>query len=315
MSRKASLLSDKFRAMGTDVSIDVVLDGNVSEEKAQKAFETARAIFEKYEQIFSRFRKDSELSELNKNIGKTTRISDEMLEVLKLCISHHKASECYFDPRVIEILEQIGYDKDFSSNDFNASLRENSFPEKINDKLEKNIRLSPEKKAVFLERRIDTTGIVKGYAVDKTAEALVQEGLQDFIIDAGGDMYIEGRDAEKKEWRVAIEGIPENKLMLKLSHTGIATSGISRKRWQRGDRKFHHLINPKNPETFTQDLKTVTVVDEKTVDADALAKTLFIMGKNRGIEFADKNGIKALFLDYRGNIVLSKEIKEKIIAN
>lgn len=313
MRHSLSLISEKFQAMGTDVSINVVLDKNISEEKAKKGIGKVKTVFEKYERIFSRFRPDSELCQLNKNIGKKVGISDEMLEVLKLCISQHKVSECYFDPRIIEILEQIGYDQDFKSHDLNASLPEKFLPGKIEEQLEKNVRISVEEKTVLLECRIDTTGIVKGYAVDKAAEALRREGFENFIVDAGGDMHIGGQSEEKKEWRIAIEGVPEKRLMLKLSHAGIATSGISRKHWQRGEKKVHHLINPKEPKKFPRDIKTVTVVDKKTADADALAKTLFLMGKAKGIEFAEKNQIKALFLDYRGNIIVSNKIKEHLI--
>ena len=315
MSRNPKLISEKFWAMGTNISIDVVSDRNVSDKKIKEAIAAAKAVFEKYEQIFSRFRADSELARLNKNIGKRTKVSAEMLKVLELCVSQHNASEGYFEPRIIEALENIGYDKDFRSSDFNGGSLDKPLLKKIDDKLENNLRINPEDKTIFLKRRIDTTGIVKGYAVDRAAEDLQRYNLKNFIVDAGGDMYIEGHDSEKEEWRIAVEGVPENRLMLKLNHAGIATSGISRKHWRRGVKKFHHLINPKDPENFCQEFKTVTVLAEKTVDADALAKTLFLMGREKGRKFVEKNKIKVLFLDCRGNVFLSERMKENIITS
>jgi thiamine biosynthesis lipoprotein ApbE len=82
MSRNPNLISEKFRAMGTDISIDVVLDESVSEEKIMKAIGTIKNLFEKHEQVFSRFRADSELSGINKNLGHEVEVSPAMLEVL-----------------------------------------------------------------------------------------------------------------------------------------------------------------------------------------------------------------------------------------
>jgi len=317
MSRKANVLSDKFRAMGTDVSIDAVLDGNVSEEKAQKAMVSARAVFEKYEQIFSRFKKDSELSKLNRNIGEEVDISPEMAAVLELCLKYNAESEGYFDPRIISNLEKIGYAKDFRSSDLNSeeALDQRIQLEKIESALQENLIIDRKRGRALAKSRIDTTGIVKGYAVDKAAESLTAAGLNNFIVDAGGDMFAKGLDERQQAWKVDVEGCENPRAMLKLSGEGIATSGISRKRWKKGSKKFHHLINPKSPENFSCDLKTVTVINNKTVEADSKAKVLFLMGVKSGMKFANEHKIKALFLDYCGNIFLSEAIKENIIAN
>lgn len=311
------LLKEKFRAMGTDVSIDIVINKNAvnTEREAKKAFEKIRAIFKKNEKTFSRFDENSELSKMNKNLGQETKVSREMLEVLELCLKFYKEAEGYFDPRVIGNLEKIGYDKDFRTNDLNSEENINVWLEKIQGKLEEDLILDRNKKSVLAKGRIDTTGIAKGFTVDEAAKYLKSEGFDNFIVDAGGDMYAEGLSDTLKEWRVGIEGLKNDKIMLKLSHAGIATSGISRKRWQKGRKKVHHLINPKDPENFSYGLKTVTVIKNKAVEADGKAKVLFLMGLQDGMRFANKNNLKALFLDYKGNVYLSEAIKENFINN
>jgi thiamine biosynthesis lipoprotein len=318
---KKQFIEDNFRVMGTDVSVGIVIEsfghsvsnGTLSVSEAQKAIEEARNIFTRNEKIFSRFDDASELSKINKNIGKEIKVSDEMLAVLELCLKFNRISTGYFDPRVINNLERIGYDKDFRSNDFNSKKSTEIVLEKITNSLEQDLILNKEKKTVKIEKRIDTTGIAKGWTVDRVAEYLKQSGCKNFIVDAGGDMFATGLDANNENWKIGIEGLDDDKVMLKLNDEGIATSGISRKRWQVGEKKFHHLINPKDPEKFSYDIKTVTVIDAKTVEADGRAKVLVIMGKEKGLQFADENNIKALFLDYRGNVYLSKEIKKCLI--
>jgi FAD:protein FMN transferase len=313
MNSNHSLSKIEFRAMGTDISIDVVLSENISEERAQAGIEMVKTIFEKYEQMFSRFRADSELSKINKKTGEEIIVAPEMFEVLSLCLKYNRESQGYFDPRVIGNLEKIGYDKDFKTNDLNSAENSKVWLEKITGKLEEDLILNKDKKTVLAKKRIDTTGIAKGYIVDRSVESLKAQGFKNFIVDAGGDMFAEGLNEKREAWQVGVEGYKADRLMLKLSGEGIATSGISRKRWQRGSKKVHHLINPRDPDNFSHVLKTVTVVKDKTVEADGKAKVLFLMGRPDGMKFANENNLKALFLDYKGNVYLSEAIKENII--
>ena len=307
--------------MGTDVSIEIIADPRgLNAEKAEESIAEIKEIFSKNEKIFSRFQEDSELSLINDNLGKEMKISREMTEVLDLCLKFNKISNGYFDPRIIGNLEKIGYDKDFTLvadlRGSDADLRgKNIVSEKIESELADDLIINKENKTVIVKKRIDTTGIAKGWTVDEAAKYLDGLGYKNYIVDAGGDMNIKGLNNEGEKWRVGIEGMEDNKLMLALTDCGVATSGISRKRWKIGEKKVHHLINPKDPENFSHDIKTVTVVADKTVEADGRAKVLVLMGREKGLEFANQNNIKALFLDYKGSVYLSETIKENIINN
>lgn len=306
-----------FRAMGVDVSAMLIVGVNASTAKTNTALENVQAIFKKNEKIFSRFKKDSELCRLNASVGKEMKVSPEMFSVLKLCLRFNKISKGYFDPRIISNLEKIGYDKDFNSGNFNTDKNRKIKIENIQGILAKDLILNPNnpksnKRTVLIRKRVDTTGLAKGYTVDEAASWLLKAGFFNFIIDAGGDMSVRGLTKDRKEWPIGIEGLDDRKIMLCLKNKGIATSGISRKKWTVGRKKFHHLVNPKNPRDFSWELKTVTVIEEKTVEADGQAKILFLMGKKDGLKFANRKNIKALFLDYEGNVFLSKKMKENI---
>jgi thiamine biosynthesis lipoprotein len=210
-------------------------------------------------------------------------------------------------------LEKVGYDRDFRSNDLNRKIAREIELEKITSALGDDLRVDRERGMVVAQKRIDTTGIAKGYTVDEAAQFLAEAGFRNFVVDAGGDMYISGKNNEKNPWRIGIEGIDEKKLMLELSGEGIATSGIDRKYWTVGEKKYHHLINPLDPENFSYEIKTVSVVESRTVEADGKAKVLVLMGIEKGLEFANRNNIKTLFLDYKGNIYLSDAIKRHVI--
>jgi thiamine biosynthesis lipoprotein len=302
------VLNEKFRAMGTEVQIEIILKNEAGRGKAQESIRNGRNIFVENEKIFSRFNSESELCKINGHLGEVVKISEAMKEVLALCLKFNKIMKGFFDPRVIENLEKIGYDKDFQKNDLNDGKKNIPALENFEKNLDEELKLDYDNNTAWIARRIDTTGIAKGFTVDKVAEYLKKEGWSDFLVDAGGDMFGAGN-----EWTVGVEGLESNTVQIKLQNEGIATSGISRKRWMQGGQKVHHLINPKHPEEFSHDLKTVTVLEEKTVEADGRAKSLFLMGKEEGLKFANQENIKCLFLDYKNNVYVSEKFKQNLV--
>lgn len=297
-----------FRAMGTDISVEIADLSRFDAEKAEQSLEEAEVLFRRYEKIFSRFDPESELFRINRSIEKEIKISEPMKEVLELCLKFNKLMAGYFDPRVITNLEKIGYDKDFQKNDLNDGEKNISTLENFEKNLDEELKLDYDNNTVWTSRRIDTTGIAKGYAVDKVAEFLKSQDWKNFLVDAGGDMFGIGEG-----WTAGVEGLENDTVKIKLQNEGIATSGISRKRWNKGGKKVHHLINPKNPEEFSHDLRTVTVVAEKTVEADGRAKSLFLMGRVEGLKFANRENIKCLFLDYKNNVYVSESFKKNLV--
>ncbi len=311
-TQKAYTVEDFFEAMGTDISLKIVLEKEITKDRGIELKSKVREIFEENEKIFSRFRDDSELLKLNKQLNGKVLVSSPMLEVLLLCQKFHLISKGYFDPRVIENLKKIGYEKDFKK-DRPSSKERLIHLQKIAEPLSEDLEIFSKEKSVIIKKAIDTTGIVKGHTVDLVSKFLLGEGIGSFIIDAGGDMFAQGLNQDGVAWKIGIEGLSDESFLLGITDEGIATSGISRKRWMVGKKTFHHLINPKNPTEFSCDLKTVTVIEEKTVEADGRAKSLFLMGKEDGLKFANDNNIKALFLDYEENIYLSEKIKTNLV--
>jgi FAD:protein FMN transferase len=294
-----------FRALGTDINIRIVA-ADAEKEEAKEDLKKAKNIFLSKEKIFSRFDAGSELSRLNKSIGAWQKATPDMLYLAGQALYYNNISGGLYDPRVIEILEKIGYSSDFKEKDFTKAELPSSFFA-IETDLDDDLKVADGK--IFFACRMDFSGIAKGYIVDQAVEFLKKSGWKNFLVDAGGDMMISGLNSEGEKWRISVEGAPEEKLMLEISDRGIATSGISRKKWRIDGKKFHHLVNPKDPNNFSYELRTVSVISKNTESADGRAKTLVLMGKEKGLQFAKKNKISAIFLDYKSNIFISPEAK------
>ncbi|HUD08904.1 MAG TPA: FAD:protein FMN transferase [Candidatus Saccharimonadales bacterium] len=305
-------INSGFRALGTDINIRIVFKNETEKEKAEGDLEKAKNIFFSKEKIFSRFDFKSELCRINKNTGIWQKATPDMLYLAGRALYYNEISGGLYDPRVIEVLEKIGYDKDFKKKDFSKADLPSPFSA-IRKKLADDLKIGDGK--IFFATRMDLSGIANGYIVDCAAQYLKRQGWKNFLVDAGGDMNISGTNDEEKKWRIAVEGVPEEKLMLEISGKGIATSGISRKKWQIKGKKFHHLVNPNDPNNFSYEMRTVSVIAQNTENADGRAKTLVLMGKEKGLEFAKENKIAAIFLDYKGNIFVSPEAKKYVYPN
>jgi FAD:protein FMN transferase len=302
-----NLIKKNFKALGTEIGIWIVCD---EEKDSSKELKKLEEYYLEKEKILSRFNPDSELSVLNKNPGKFQKASEDILYLSQKSLEYFELSRGFFDPRILEILEKIGYKNDFYSSDFNKEKSESNLAKEYSN-LKEDLKIKENE--VFFGRKMDFSGIAKGYITDKASEILRNKGYENFLLDSGGDMFASGKNEEGMDWEIALEGFPEDKFSLKIPNEGIATSGIARRKWENNGKKFHHLINPKNPENFSFELKSATVIESNTEKADAFAKTLFLMGKEKGLEFAERNNIAGIFLDYRGNIFISKEAKKYII--
>lgn len=296
-----------FKALGTDIAIKIAdIEADDALAREMKLF------YSRYDKIFSRFREDSELSSLNNNVGQFNQASPEILEVAQKCLDYYQGAQGYFDPRIIDTLEGVGYRKDFKTTDFQES--EYGFAgDKFERELSKDLKIEAQK--LFFRRRMDFSGIAKGYISDQAAIYLKNKGYANILVDSGGDIRILGQEAFGENWKVSVEGLPDEGTLVELTkeYQGIATSGITRRKWQSKNKNFHHLINPKEPENFSFELKSVTVVARSTTEADVWAKTLFLVGKSAGQEFCEKNHIKSIFLYYNGNAWISKNMKNSLI--
>lgn len=304
------LASHKFRALGTEIEIFLVLPEGKSESDAQRAFEDVEDLYEEKEKLLSRFDPGSELSQLNSRLGTYQSAAEDILALAEKSLQYHKLSDGYFDPRILETLEDIGYDKSFFSPDFGKK-----------DVIEKKLLVSGDLtndlqvrgKEILFGRRMDFSGIAKGYITDLASRYLSDAGWENFLVDSGGDMFASGKNETGESWRIGLEGNLNGNIVLALSGAAVATSGISRRKWTIGSERYHHLINPKDPHNFSFDLKSVTVWASKCEEADVWAKVLFLMGKEKGRRFAKEKGLAGLFLDYRGNIWISEKMRDIIV--
>jgi thiamine biosynthesis lipoprotein len=271
-----------FRAMGTEIDLLVDASG------ATAALSAAEDEFHRLEAILSRFRQDSELSLLNR-AGRLDPGPD-LLRVTELALAAREDTGGRFDPTVHDAVVAAGYDRTFESIAADG-------PEPAARACGGEVRI--DRGVIELDDgvRLDFGGIGKGYAADRAAEVLAIAGP--CLVNAGGDIAV--RDGA---WPIAVQ-TATGSLTVELTSGALATSGRDRRRWQRGGRELHHLIDPATGTSAGGDLVRATVVASDAVVAEVWAKALFLAGEEAGAAEADLLRLPSVFVSTGGTTRLA----------
>jgi thiamine biosynthesis lipoprotein len=160
--------------------------------------------------------------------------------------------------------------------------------------------------------QLDLSSMQHGFAADRVAQYLRSIGVTRYLVDVGSELRAAGNAPEGHPWHVAIERPPSELTaisstptssetstpyrVIALRDAGIATSGNYRYFFDFNGRRYSHRIDPRTGEPITHPLAAVTVIDPECMRADALATALTVLGPDEGYEYAQRNGIAALFI-------------------
>jgi thiamine biosynthesis lipoprotein len=267
-------------------------------------FTTIISETERLEQIMSRFRETSELTSLNRNLDHWNRISETMHDVLRKTEKKWAEMNGAFDPRVLAYLDRLGYS---GAEVESSSLSKGTLFEW---KADRKVKFSAP---------VDLGGIGKGYTADYLSTLIERECNDEwmgYIINAGGDMIVSGTQADGSAWNVGVEDPihASNDLAMVLSISGkktaICTSSTWKRRWERENQTFHHLINPWTKRPYQGSMVSVTAVAESCVDAEVYTKSLFIQDEQKDIHLPK---LPHISINANKEIVCSNEIASNVI--
>jgi len=283
-------------SMGTVVTVHVVGRGADHTEQVERERSAAMALawFDEVERICSRFEPHSELSRLSAQIGARVPVSDLLFEAVRFAIAVAEESAGAFDPTLGLELESRGFNREHRTGaivrtalerDDNASFRD--------------IELDADQKTIMLARPLllDLGGVAKGLAIDMAARELERRSFDNFAIDAGGDLYLSGHNADDKPWSVGIRHPRRDGELfetLRVSNIAVCTSGDYERRTP-NEPGQHHIIDPRT-KTSALNAASATVLAPSAVVADALATAAFVMGPVDGIDWLERHGVDGMIV-------------------
>lgn len=150
------------------------------------------------------------------------------------------------------------------------------------------------------ELYLDLSAIAKGYAVDQVALVLENQGIDDYMVEIGGEIRLKGKNNTGGAWRIAIEKpTPEKRAIQKvvaISNIAMATSGDYRNFFEVDGIRYSHTIDPRTGRPIKHQLASVTILSESSMTADALATAMMVLGEKKGYQLAEQHKIAALFI-------------------
>ena len=259
-----------------------------------------RQAIERVDSLMSTYREDSDISRLNRHpAGHPLQVSEETLEVLEAAQRVGELTGGAFNVTVGALVDAWGFGPAPPAGppDPQAVLelqRATGW-----DKLELDRRQRVLRK-LDAGLQVDLSGIAKGFAVDQVAETLEDGGHRSYLVDIGGEVRVGAERAPGRPWRIGVER-PEatGRLVhriLSVSDTAMATSGNYRNFRESQGRRYGHVLDPRTGNPSETDVASATVLDSSAMRADAVATALLVLGSQRAIALAEREGLPVLLL-------------------
>lgn len=286
--------------MGTRYRVKVVMD-EASSKQIYDIEAAATGTLEDVNAKMSNYLQDSEVSTINAwQADEPLEISAETLEVLQHAIEISSTTDGAFDITVAPLVDAWGFGPP-------GRMPEPPDQAEIDHLLERTgwemIQVDRSSSSISKSRpdlSLDLSAIAKGYAVDRVADALDALGVENYMIEVGGEVRTRGRNERNQQWRIGIERpIPGEDqaidLIVPLSDFSMATSGDYRNYYEIEGKRISHTIDPRTGYPITHSVASVSVVAPLCVRADAYATALLVLGP-RGFDLAEELGLAAYFL-------------------
>ena len=289
-NRDVKVFDFSGRTMGTTYSIKAVSKNNLlNYQKIQDDIDSLLFLYNLY---FSNYIDSSEVSIVNRKksiqyIEVSDIFFDLLVEAKKININTNGA----FDITIAPLINLWGFnniDKEIklpTKKQIDSTLNLTG-----SDKLDLSFG-KLKKKNPYLN--LDFNAIAKGGGVDYLARYFDKIGINDYLIEIGGEVYVSGYNYSGYMWRVGIQ-VPEQFSLniistINVSDVAIATSGTYENYFEIDGINYSHILNPISGKPIKHDLVSATVIAPTALIADALATSFMVMGYDKALDWANNN--------------------------
>ncbi len=293
--------------MGTFYHVTLVTEetGQVSEARVAQ---WADAVFDGINQGMSTYLSTSELSRINQAQTETVfAISQPLSEVLAISERVSRASNGAFDITVAPLVNLWGFGP--KEHNYQAPSDE-AITEAMANMGHANVIVDVDSQHLTRPEgyTLDLSAVAKGYASDQLAAKLKQEGFENFLVEVGGEVVVNGVSPRGDAWTIGIEtpsyggllGQQQTAQVVALTDMAMATSGDYRNYYEIDGKRYSHTIDPRTGRPIQHTLASVTVLAKDCASADAWATALNVLGPEEGFAVAKANALAAFFIVREG---------------
>lgn len=281
----------------TGFHFDTVITITLYDSKDEELLNTCFDYCKEFENLISRTIETSEISMINHANGQPVEVSDTTIDLLKKGIEFGELTDGAFDITIAPLSELW----DFKNNPGNVPS-EADINEALSHVDYKNIVIDGN--TVTLkdpDAAIDLGGIAKGYMADQLKEYLLSEGITSAIINLGGNVLTVGTKPDGTAFHIGIQKPfdEQNDTITSVSvkDSSVVTSGSYERYFEVNDTIYHHILNTDTGYPCDNELLSVTILSEESIDGDALSTSCFALGLEEGQKLIQSiEGVDALFV-------------------
>ena len=289
--KKQKMVVDGY-AQGTTYNIVYISEDGIDYQRAIDStlieIDNSLSTYQK-KSIISKFNQADSIFEVDQMFTDVFNISKKVFEI----------SGGAFDPTIAPIVNSWGFGfENLHATDSATIDSLRLFVDFTKIKMNEN-KVIKEEKGMML----DFNAVAQGYSVDVLADLLEDRGINNYLVEVGGELKAKGLNLNGTLWRIGIDkplaGIEERELeaIVNLDNKALATSGNYRKFYEKNGMKYSHTINPKTGYPVSHNLLSATVISNDCGEADAFATVFMVVGLEEAKKIISKNkNLEALLI-------------------
>ncbi|MBH0202387.1 MAG: FAD:protein FMN transferase [Nitrospira sp.] len=296
--------------MGTLVAITAVASNKAVGDRAiQAGFDEVKRL----DQLLSTWRADSELSHVNAEAGhQPVRVSRETVELLVRSIEMAQLTNGGFNIAVGPAIDAWSFTE-------RQQILADEELRRLKPLVDwRSIQIDRPKRTIYLPRegmRIDVGGIGKGYAADRAAERMKQEGATGGVVALSGDIKTFGVLPDRQGFPVGIRHPREEGVLIAvidLKDEAVSTAGDYERFFEREGIRYHHILDPHTLQP-ARACQSVTVIAKEGTVADGLDTGIFVLGPEQGMALVERlPGVEAIIVDQEGRVTVSSGLRDRL---
>lgn len=307
-------LSLEGETMGTTWHAKLRVPDDAVDTFESRVSSEIQAALDKVNNAMSTYSQDSELSQLNRApAGVPFVISESLEDVLEISLALCAQTNGAFDPTVGPIVNAYGFGPDPGTDEPSSEDLDRLGQQVGCALLELDTKAHTVTKK-HAEVYCDLSAVAKGYGVDRVADVLDLIGVQDYMIEVGGEVVGRGNNDRGQSWKIAVESPVEDQHVAQQivslgagqdesgghgTRWAMATSGDYRNYFMEGDRRVSHTIDPRTKRPITHNLASASVLHSSCAWADGYATALMVMGAADALAFANGDARLSCYLIHR----------------
>lgn len=308
--------SDENKKVSKDIfAMDTYMTVTAYGKNAENGVNKAVDEINRLETVLSAEKQESDIYKLNETGSGT--LSTDTKNIVSKALEINKTTNGAFDISIYPLMVKWGFTTQKynvpSKNEISKLLKDVDSSKIIFDEKSGNIKLKENMK-------IDLGGIAKGYTSNRVMQIFKECGVKSGLVSLGGNVQALGTKTDGTAWQIAIENPDKSSDyigVVSVKDKAVITSGGYERYFEKNGKTYHHILDPETGYPAESGLKSVTIVSGDGTLADALSTSLFVMGKEKALDYwrEHKNEFDTVLVEDNGDITITGGLEKIFKSN